>query len=39
VLSGLAIARGREAQAPLMVRLGFCAGRIKGSLRHRVLYL
>jgi GT2 family glycosyltransferase len=39
VLSGLAVARGREARAPLVVRLGFCAGRIKGSLRHRVLYL
>jgi glycosyltransferase involved in cell wall biosynthesis len=38
VLAGLIAARSRAARAPLLVRLGFCVGRLKGSALHRVPY-
>jgi glycosyltransferase involved in cell wall biosynthesis len=31
--------RTKADLAPLFVRLGYCVGQLKGSLRHRVLYL
>lgn len=39
VAGGLLRARGKAARAPLVVRLGYCVGRLKGSLRYRVRYL
>ncbi len=35
---GLATARGRSSLAPAVVRAGFCAGRLGGSIRYRVWY-
>jgi glycosyltransferase involved in cell wall biosynthesis len=32
-------ARNRTMLAPAVVRLGYCVGRLSGSLRHRVVYL
>jgi glycosyltransferase involved in cell wall biosynthesis len=39
VISALPRASNREARAPLVVRLGYCVGRVKGSFQHRVLFL
>ena len=39
VLAGLRHAYGRAALAPLVVRLGYCVGRLQGSARHRVMFL
>ncbi len=39
VARGLLQARHRATRAPLVVRLGFCVGRLKGSPMYRVLYL
>jgi glycosyltransferase involved in cell wall biosynthesis len=39
VLGGLLRARGKAEQAPLIVRLGYCVGRLRGSLRYGVRYL
>src|SRR5205823_5630359 len=39
VLSGLARARSKAQLAPVVVRLGFCVGRVLGSIRYRRVYL
>ena len=39
VFAGLVSARSSDARAPLLVRLGFCVGRLEGSAIHRVAYL
>jgi glycosyltransferase involved in cell wall biosynthesis len=39
VLAGLSRASARETRAQLMVRLGYCVGRVGGSVRHRVTFL
>lgn len=39
VVRQLLKARTREARAPLVVRLGYCVGRLRGSLRYGVVYL
>ena len=39
VAVGFVASRDRATRASLMVRLGFCLGRVKGSLRRRVVYL
>lgn len=38
VLLGLLRSTGRSSRAPLIVRFGFCVGRLEGSLRYRVVY-
>lgn len=39
VLKGLCRARNRQELAPMVVRAGYCLGRISGSLRYGVLYV
>jgi glycosyltransferase involved in cell wall biosynthesis len=39
LLRELPRARTRARLAPLIMRLGYCVGRMEGSLRHRTLYL
>lgn len=39
VMRELAASRTRAELAPAVVRLGYCVGRLRGSIRHRVLYL
>jgi glycosyltransferase involved in cell wall biosynthesis len=39
VLRGLLRARTKGQLAPFVVRLGYCVGRVSGSVRYRVLYL
>lgn len=39
ILRDMSRVRTRADLAPLLVRLGYCVGQLKGSLRHRVLYL
>jgi glycosyltransferase involved in cell wall biosynthesis len=39
VLAGLARARSKAELAPIVVRLGYCLGRVIGTLRYQCLYL
>jgi glycosyltransferase involved in cell wall biosynthesis len=39
IFKDLSRARSKTDLAPLLVRLGYCVGQLKGSLRHRVFYL
>jgi len=39
VLGGLLRAHNKTERAPLIVRLGYCVGRLRGSLRYGVRYL
>jgi glycosyltransferase involved in cell wall biosynthesis len=39
VLTGLVCARSKAELAPIVVRLGYCVGRLIGTLRYRLLYL
>jgi hypothetical protein len=32
-------ARTKKELSPLIVRLGYCVGRLMGSIRYRILYL
>jgi glycosyltransferase involved in cell wall biosynthesis len=39
VLGGMARARSKAQLAPFVTRLGYCAGRLAGSIKYRCLYL
>ena len=38
-LVGVIVASDKASRAPCVVRLGYCVGRLRGSVRHRIMFL